>query len=196
MRGMNAAYHHRFFSDIRYTTLVSLALFTVGFSIDPRLFLAIPVIALMGACQTAFDAYYLIFTRHYATRLETFINAELGRDILVAHRMEDAYLFPLDRPKLVTLVVGSGFSWFGFMTALYSLVGVATYAIGLLLSVDVIGREVGIRAGGAYLIGLALITTAAAVVGVWWFPGGEGERRLQEALESAFAPSERSDPSA
>lgn len=36
MRGMNAAYHHRFFSDIRYTTLDSLALITVGFVFDPR----------------------------------------------------------------------------------------------------------------------------------------------------------------
>lgn len=51
MRAMNVAYHRRFFSDIRFSTLVILALFTAGMSLDPRLFLAIPVVALVGACQ-------------------------------------------------------------------------------------------------------------------------------------------------
>jgi hypothetical protein len=42
MRGMNATYHARFFSDIRFTTVVALALFAAGFALDRRLFLAIP----------------------------------------------------------------------------------------------------------------------------------------------------------
>lgn len=182
---MNAAYHQRFFSDIRFTTLLTLGLFAFGLGVDDRMYLAIPIVALIGACQTAFDANYLIFSRHYAARLERFINTELDRDILVAHRMEDVYLFPLDRPKLVTVAFGrQGFSWFGFMTVLYTLVGAGTYAVGLTLSLGVI--EGNMKAGTIYLVSLASVTVIALVVGVWWFPAGEGERRLSVVLDTAF----------
>lgn len=187
MRGMNAAYHNRFFSDIRSTTLVVLALFVAGAVVDRRLYLAIPVLALLGACQTAFDASYLIFSRQYAARLERFINDRLGQDVLVAHRMEDEYLFPLDTFKVVTFSV-ERFSWFGFMTALYTLVGVGAYVAGLIASLGVIGNEIGLRLGGIYLISLAIVTIAALGVGFWWFPGGEGERRLRAVLDPAFPP--------
>lgn len=189
MRGMNAAYHRQFFEDIRFTTLVTLGLFVAAFAVDQRLALALPVVALLGACQTAFDASYLIFSRHYATALEQFINAQLGRDLLVAHRLESSYLFELDRTKLVTLSVSPGaFTWFGFMTGLYTLVGVGVYVVGIVLSLDVIGTTVSVRAGAAYLIILAVVTVVAAVVGVWWFVGGEGERRLRDVLDESFPP--------
>jgi hypothetical protein len=185
MRGMNAAYHRRFFADIRFTTIVSLGLLAAGMAVDDRLFLAIPPVALLGACQTAFDASYLIFSRHYAARLERLIDAELGRDVLVAHRLEDAYLFPLDRPKVVTFTL-RGFSWFGFMTALYTMAGIGVYTTGLVLSLPVIGSRIGAAAGTAYLLALGAATVGALGVGLWWFPGGEGEARLRRVLDDAF----------
>jgi hypothetical protein len=126
MRGMNAAYHRRFFADIRFTTSSPWGSSPPAWRSTTGSFLAIPPVALLGACQTAFDASYLIFSRHYAARLERLINAELGRDVLVAHRLEDAYLFPLDRPKVVTFTL-RGFTWFGFMTALYTMAGIGVY---------------------------------------------------------------------
>ena len=187
MRGMNAAYHRQFFGDIRFTTLVTLGLFVAAFAVDDRLVLALPVVALLGACQTAFDASYLIFSRHYAAALEQFVNGQLGRDILVAHRLENSYLFALDRTKLVTLSVApGGFTWFGFMTGLYTVAGLGVYVIGVVLSLDVIGTGVSVRAGTAYLIALACLTVISAVVGVWWFVGGEGERRLRSVLVESF----------
>ncbi|MDX1447644.1 MAG: hypothetical protein R3246_01165 [Acidimicrobiia bacterium] len=185
MRGMNASYHQRFFSDIRFTILTVVGLFVVGAAVDRRLYLLVPVVALVGACQTAFDASYLIFSRQYSTRLEQYINRSLGHDVLVAHRMEDEYLFPLDTPKLVTVGV-ERFSWFGFMTLLYTAVGVGAYAAGVWASLGVIGSDIGLRAGGIYLVALAVLTIAALATGVWWFPGGEGERRLRRVLDAAF----------
>lgn len=188
---MNAAYHRRFFSDIRFSVLLTLGSFAFGIAIDDRIYLVIPIVALIGACQTAFDANYLIFSRHYAARLERLINSELGREVLVGHRMEDTYLFPLDRPKLVTAAFGGGsFSWFGFMTVLYTLVGVGSYAAGLVLSLGVIERSASVGVGAIYLVSLATVTATALVVGVWWFPAGEGERRLRAVLDTAFPPAQ------
>jgi hypothetical protein len=187
MRGMNAAYHQRFFSDIRFTTVVVLAAFAAGYSIDQRLLLAVPVLALMGATQTAFDASYLIFSRQYAARLEQFINRRLGGEVLVGHRLEDTYLFPLDSRKIVTLGYGEGqFTWFGFMTAFYTVIGIGVYATGVSAALPVISEALGAAAGTAYLIGLASLTAAAVGVGIWWFPLGEGERRLRTVLDLHF----------
>ena len=185
MRGMNAMYHERFFSDIRFTTVAVLAMFTLGAAVDRWLFLTVPFIALLGATSTAFDASYLIFSRQYATRLERYINARVGRSVLIAHELEDAYLFPLDRRKIVTLRFGQDFSWFGFMTAFYTLLGVVAYVVGLGLSLDVLTDSSGGYAL-AYLTVLAALTIAALVVGGWWFVAGTGEERLEAVLDRHF----------
>ena len=186
MRGMNARYHDRFFSDVRFTTATTLGLLVAGALVERWLFLAVAPVALVGAAQTAFDAGYLIFSRHYATRLEHAINQMIGRDLLIAHRLEDSYLFPLSERKIVTLAPGNGFSWFGFMTALYTLLGVGMFAVGIGLSLDVIRDNSAILYGGIYLASLAGLTIAALAVGFWWFVGGEGERRLDAILNEAF----------
>lgn len=179
MRGMVALYHRQFFSDIRFSTAAELALFALGFWIDARLFLAIPVVALIGANQTAFDASYLMFARHYARALERVLNREVADGILVAADLEDAYLFRLDETKVVTLGFGGGFTWFGWMTAFYSIVGVVSYVYGLVLGLEAISGT----AETVYLAVLGTLTLLALVVGAWWFVRGEGERRLGMILE-------------
>lgn len=187
MRGMTALYHKRFFADTRFVLLVVLALLAVGFLGAPELFAAVPLVALLGACQTAFDASYLIFARQYAASLEGYLNRHLGEEVLVAARLEDAYLFPLDRRKVVTLAFGGGFSWFGFMTALYTGAGVVAYVTGLALAVPVLRDEAAAWLA-PYLIVLGVLTAAALVGGLWWFVGGAGERRLRRILDEAFGP--------
>ncbi len=186
MRGMNALYHRQFFSDVRFTAVLILALFVAGAAIDRWLFLAVPFVALLGAASTAFDASYLIFSRQYATRLERFINRRVGSAVLIAHELENAYLFPLDRTKIVTLRFGGDFTWFGFMTAFYTLLGVAAYLTGLVLSLDVLSESGRADIGFAYLATLAIFTVGSLAVGAWWFVAGTGEERLQGTLDNSF----------
>ncbi len=186
MRGMNAMYHRRFFSDIRFTTVMSLALLALGVWLSDYFFLAVPVIALLGAAQTAFDASYLIFSRQYATRLERYLNARMEEPVLVANLLEDSYLFPLDQRKIVTLAFGSGFTWFGWMTALYTLTGIAVYGTGLYLSLGVLDETGSLALAATYLVSLSAVTVATIGVGSWWFAGGEGERRLASVLDAEF----------
>jgi len=184
---MNAKYHARFFADVRYSVTVSVGLFVAAAGLDGRLLALIPVVALIGAAQTAFDASYLIFSRQYATRLERWLNQELGTGVLVANRLEDAYLFPLDKPKVVTLAGGSGFTWFGFMTAFYTVIGALVFAVGLVGGAQAIAssnRLVSV----VYLLTMIVVTLITLVVGWWWFPGGVGERRLRHILDETFPP--------
>lgn len=180
MRGMTGLYHQQFFNDIRWTTVLTLAAGIAGATADTRLFLVIPFLALMGAVQTAFDASYLIFARQYAVRLERFLNQRI-EPVLVAGRLEDAYLFPLDKAKVVTMRLGGDFSWFGFMTGFYTLIGVITYATGLALglgSIDDLARY-------SYIAALAGLTLASLGTGMWWFAGGVGESRLRRVFEDS-----------
>lgn len=183
MRGMTKYYHERFFSDIRSSTFATLALFVIGWWGIPEAFLLIPIVALLGATMTAFDASYLIFARHYATRLERDINAGLGTEVLVASRLEDAYLFPLNEAKLVTAAL-SPFTWFGFMTLFFTSLGIASFAFGLALGLPAL-TDHGSTWLAWYLTLLAVLTLTTLVVGWWWFVSGEGERRLSDILGTA-----------
>lgn len=185
---MTRYYHERFFVDIRFTTVAELTLFVVGFWEVPAAFLLIPMVALLGAVQTAFDASYLIFARQYAARLEQAINERTDGTMLIGAELEEAYLFPLNRPKLVVASLGRDFSWFGFMTLFYTALGVAAYGFGLVLGWEVLADASGAMRF-AYLAVLVVVTVAALLVGLWWFVGGEGEGRLRRVLDDRFDPS-------
>lgn len=189
MRGMNRFYHERFFSDVRFTTLLVVALFVLGSWQTTLAYLLVPPVALLGAAQTAFDASYLIFSRHYATRLEQYLNRSVGEHVLIAHKMEESYLFPLNRPKIVTAAFGDGFSWFGFMTLFYTAVGIAAFGFGLALG----WSELFVHGSGwavAYLSAMGALSAVALGVGWWWFVAGTGERRLTEALATLGQPTD------
>ena len=189
MRGMTAMYHRRFFFDVNIATAFSIALLLLGWWGIPEAFLLIPVVALIGAVQTAFDASYLIFARSYAARLETFLNDTIGADILVAAKMEDSYLFPLRSRKVVTVPVAGGFSWFSFVTIFYTMIGIASFGFGLTLGWETL-RNGPPGMATVYLVTLFGLGLAALLTGLWWFVGGEGERRLTVVLDEAFPQSD------
>lgn len=184
MRGMTALYHRRFFADIWLTVTVYLGVLAVGYLGAEPMFALLAFVALFGAVVTAFDASYLMFARHYATHIEQYINRRLGTEILVGARLEDAYLFPLSEPKVVTIRAGRGFSWFGFVTAFFTFLGVAGYALGATLALQHI--ETGVAAFW-FVAALASLTAGALTTGIWWFIAGTGEARLEDVLETHFA---------
>jgi hypothetical protein len=180
---MTRLYHERFFADIRFSTVTMLGLFVVGWWGVPEAFALVPVVALLGATSTAFDASYLVFARQYAARLERVVDPD--GHTLIASRLEEAYLFPLDRPKIVTLRFGADFSWFGFMTLFYTLLGIAAAGFGVALAVPVLSDH-GSTWLAAYIVTLGALTLAALAVGAWWFAAGVGERRLRSILDDVF----------
>ncbi|MDH3729591.1 MAG: hypothetical protein OES13_00495 [Acidimicrobiia bacterium] len=186
MRGMTALYHRLFFSDVRFTIVALLAVFAAGSAGVEPMFLAAAPIALLGGAQTAFDASYLIFARHYAVRLEARLNKSAGEDVLIAGKLEDSYLFPLGERKLVAVATGPGFSWFGYMTILYTVLGISAFVAGIAASAAQAFDVIGSQWAAVYLGVLGLLTATTMAVGWWWFPGGEGERRLTKILDDSF----------
>ena len=185
MRGMTAMYHRRFFLDVNLTTVLILVLFVVGWWGVEQAFLLVPVVALIGAVQTAFDSSYLVFARWYAAYLERYLNERVGERIHVAAELEDAYLFELGAPKIVTIPIGGGFTWFSYVTIFYTIIGAFAYLFGLVLGWDTL-MAAPLPVILLYSLGLYGMTIASLLVGIWWFVGGTGERRLQRVLEGRF----------
>ena len=185
MRGMTAMYHRRFFLDVNLATVLILVLFVVGWWGVEQAFLLVPVMALIGAVQTAFDSSYLVFARWYSSYLERYLNGRVGERIHVAAELEDAYLFELGTPKIVTIPIGGGFTWFSYVTIFYTVIGAFAYLFGLVLGWDTL-MAAPLPVILLYSLGLYGMTIASLLVGIWWFVGGEGERRLQRVLEGRF----------
>lgn len=178
---MTAAYHRQFFSDVRFALGLSVGLFVAGFAGVDRAVLLVPFVMLWGACQTAFDASYLHFARHYAAALEGRINTLLGEDLLVAGRIENHYLYPLNATKLVTIAMPGAITWFGFMTGFITIGGMLATGAAFWMAQDVVSDGVLIAVATAY----AALAVPALVIGLWWFLGGAGERRIRGVLLEA-----------
>jgi hypothetical protein len=183
MRGMTGYYHRRFFADTRFTLVVGLGIVVAAAAIDERLVALLAPVALLGAAQTAFDASYLTFARQYARALEGWLNERVGTDILVAADLEEAYLYPLDRRKIVTVPFDRAPTWFSTMTLLYTLFGIAAYALGVWGTWSVFG---GGREARLYVAILGVVTVVVLGLGVVWFVTGSGERKLRDVLDPVF----------
>ena len=172
MRQMNNFYHKQFLLDIRLLFFFTIIFFYISSS-NLNALIIIPYIALFGSVLLAFHAHYLIFSRNYSQFLEEKINNIYGNDILIAHKLENSYLFPIQENKIVVAKLGKEFTWFGFVTIFITFLGITSY-VYCLIQLIIINYEVN------YLIFLGLITLVTLFFGIWWFLLGNGEKRLEK----------------
>jgi hypothetical protein len=108
MRGMLFGYSERFFERIRSHLLLTLALLVLaGSGLVPAAVVAVPFLVPFAFLETGYLFYYTVFARRHAEYLERAINARLGKDVLVAHRLEAAYFYPPDKPKIAGFSLGN-----------------------------------------------------------------------------------------
>ena len=121
MRGMLFGYSERFFERIRTWTLVTLALLVIaGAGPFPAAVIAVPFLVPFAFMETGYLFFYTVFARRHAEYLERAINDLLDKDVLVAHRLEAAYFYPPDAPKIAGLSRGRPFGMMSVMTIFYT----------------------------------------------------------------------------
>jgi protein-S-isoprenylcysteine O-methyltransferase Ste14 len=121
MRGMLFGYSSLFFATIRNWTFLSIGLLVLGWSgVLPAAVVPVPFIVPFAFLETGYLFWYTVFARRHAERLEQAINERLGREILVAHRLEAAYFYPPDAPKVAALSFGNPLGMMSGMTIGYS----------------------------------------------------------------------------
>lgn len=83
------------------------------------------------SANTAFHFHFILFARRYARALEQKLDQLNGNNALTAHRLERAYLFPLDAPRFVGVSLGNPLTFFFAITFHYGIAGTLLWALAL-----------------------------------------------------------------
>ncbi len=186
MRGMLFAYSDLFFRTIRNWAFLVIILL-VASTIEPfgAAVIPVPFIVPFAFLETGYLFYYAVFARRHAERLEQAINERFGHDVLVAHRLEAAYFYPPDRPKVAAFSLARPTGFMSAMTLGYSAGAAILWAAGMVglagWAADA-GSDVA-----ALLVPGALVWTAVIVLYLaWTFLVRPDERRFEAVLRDAY----------
>ena len=175
MRSMNKYYHDQFLFDVRILFFFTIIFHYLALT-NNMAYMLIPFISLFGSVLLAFHAHYLIFSRNYSEFIEIKMNKILGNDVLIAHKLENKYLFPINDRKIVVAKLGSEFTWFGFVTLFITFIGISSYVYSI---VKLLNTDINTN----YYIFIGLITLITLIIGIWWFLLGNDENRLEKVFD-------------
>ena len=174
IRSMNKYYHDQFLFDVRILFFFTIIFHYLALT-NNTAYMLIPFVSLFGSVLLSFHAHYLIFSRNYSEFIEIKLNNILGNDVLIAHKLENSYLFPIKDRKIVVAKLGSEFSWFGYVTLFITFIGISSYVYSI---VSLLNTEISLY----YYLFIALITLITLIIGIWWFLLGNGEKRLEKVF--------------
>ena len=194
MRGMLGAYSGLFFRQITVWGVVSIVILALsGLSSGAPIGFLLTFIVPFAFLEAGYTFYYTVFARRHAEFIEKSINARFGRAVLPAHRLEAAYFYPPDAPKLSFLSFARLSGYGSVMTIGYSVAALLLWGAGM---------EEGLTQVAAGSLDPALIWAAAAwTLGVtafllWHFLAKRDEKRLLVELKASYPDAVRSRSSA
>jgi hypothetical protein len=187
MRGMLYKYTREFFAAIHLWAAAAIGLLVLG-SVEGwgAAVLVVPFLVPFAFLETAYLFFYTVFARRHAERLEQALDERLGREILVAHRLEAAYFYPPDRPKITFISFGNPLGFSTVMTVGYSVAAGLLWVAGVALSADFVA---GAPPGGLiFLVVPAQVAWTLAVAAwlVWYSLTRRDEDRLVRLLAMSY----------
>jgi hypothetical protein len=188
MRSMHYGYYSQFFTAIHFFTVVILAM--IALSLWPQmraLILALPFFVIYAGGSCAYLITYNLFARVYATALEKRLNQLLGADLLVAHMMEDVFIYKTASPKFVGIDLANPTSAISAITLSYLISGVVVTLIGVCRA----GQLLPILTPKFPLLSFywpLLIVWGALHLGylLWYFLSASHEKKITRIVEDAY----------
>jgi hypothetical protein len=194
MRGMLGAYSGLFFRQITVWGVVSIVILALsGLSAVAPIGFLLTFVVPFAFLEAGYTFYYTVFARRHAEFIERSINARFGRAVLPAHRLEAAYFYPPDAPKLSFLSFARLNGYGSVMTIGYSVAALLLWGAGM---------EEGLAQVAAGGLDPALLWAAVAwTLGVtafllWHFLAKRDEKRLLVELRASYPDAVRSRSSA
>ncbi len=174
-------YSDLFFRRIRDWALVTLVLLVVGSTdVAPAATVVVPFLVPFAFLETGYLFYYTIFARRFSERLEQRINALVGDDVLIAHRLEAAYFYPPDAPKIAALSAGHPLGMVTVSTVGYTVGAGMVWGAGFL---GILERAGSGALPHAVVVGAIAWTVAIAGYLAWTFLARHDEARLVRELD-------------
>jgi hypothetical protein len=185
MRAMNYKYHALFFRYINFWILICVGLLVVSLwePLRPAAFF-VPPLVLYAAMQGAFHFHYIIFSRRYARTLEQKLNALAGKEILIANRLEDIYIMPLDAPRFVGFSFGKPAAFFSGITLHYGIAGTFLWALGLVRALWITPLYApALPLLWLYVPAMLVWTLVNMAYLAWYFIAQRDEKQVQKILD-------------
>jgi hypothetical protein len=188
MRAMHYRYSELFYqlTIVAIMTLVFMTMASMTNALRGSVLL-MPFFVIYTGVQSAYFLTYVIFARVYAAGLEQRINRLLADDLLIAHRQEAAYLFPLDGPQFAGVQFRLRQTFIGFMTIHFWLLGAAIIALASYrawqLLPELAGEFPPVR---YYFWALGAWSLLHLIYLVWYFGTRYYERRIEKIVRDAY----------
>lgn len=190
MRSMLYRYYELFFRFVAGGTVAVGLLFIGSFWAPTQAgSLLLPLVILYVGFHASHLFSYVIFARTYAAALERRINRALGDELLVAHRLEEAYFGAPGDPRVVAASLRRPLTMLAAETWHFTIAGAALFAVSAMLGNATVQR-LGEPWSALYLpvvIGWAVLNGAYLA---WHFIGRRDQQALERVLADVYAPQE------
>jgi hypothetical protein len=188
MRAMHYKYSDLFYQLIVLGIVLLILMAAASMTQTLRaVVLLIPFFIIYIGVQSAYFLTYVVWARIYATGLEQRLNHLLETDVLIAHRQEAIYLFPLDGPQFAGVTPRLRQTFIGFITIHFWLLGAAAIALSLYrawqLYEDLMREFPPVC---YYFIALGAWALLHLVYLVWHFGARQHERRIMKIVSDAY----------
>ncbi|MBA3439576.1 MAG: hypothetical protein H0T92_06885 [Pyrinomonadaceae bacterium] len=188
MRAMLYKYSDLFYKLIVVGIIMIILMAVAGMTETLRAtVLMIPFFTIYIGVQSAYFLTYVIFARVYATGIEKRLNRHMQDDVLIAHRIEAEYLFPLRGPQFAGVPARFGQTFIGFLTIHFWLLGAGVIALSAYRAWQLLPALAGefppVR---YYFILLGAWSVLHLVYLVWYFGARRYERRIMEVVAGAY----------
>ncbi len=149
--------------------------------------LLIPFFIIYIGVQSAYFLTYVVFARVYATGIEKRINRLLQDNVMIAHRIEASYLFPLAGPQFAGVPLRADQTFIGFITLHFWLLGAASIFLSAYRAwqlLPTLTREFPIL--DYYFPVLIAWSLLHLVYLVWYFGTRYHEQRIMQIVSKAY----------
>ena len=184
------------YSDLFYKLIVlgiiSIILMAMASMTDTfrAVALIIPFFTIYLGVQSAYFLSYVTFARVYATGIEKHINRVAGDEVLIAHRLEAAFLYPLNGAQFAGVPTRLGQSFIGFITIHFWLTGAVVIALASYRAWQLLPTlTLQFPPLRLYFPALILWSLLHLIYLVWYFGARRDERAIKAIVREAYATS-------
>ncbi len=188
MRSMHYGYYVQFFQANHLYTVLALLNITLALYYPLRaVVLVLPFFIVYAGFFCAYLLTYNLFARIYATALEKKINSLLGAELLVAHKMEDVYIYRTPGLKFVALDLSQPWTAISASTLSVTVGGILTYLLASYRANQILPSLASHYPPlHLYWPLLAVWTMGHLAWLLWFFVGGKPEKEIAGIVNEAY----------
>lgn len=190
MHGMHYGYYVQFFQATHLFTVLTLADIAISLYHPFRAaILLLPFFIVYAGFFCAYLLTYNLFARIYSAALEKKINSAIGAKLLVAHEIEDAYIYRTPAPKFVAIDLGRPYTFIGASTVSFTFGGIVLYLFAAFRAYQILPDLAAHFPPFSPLVYwplLAVWTGGHLAYLVWFYVGGKPEKTIAKIVSDAY----------